>query len=361
MEPIESDILKINCYIKRRIEIWSLSMDDEKILLAEYQFFTESFWKNEQTGEKRVEFFITLATAIIAGIVALITRSGDNLSDESVRNIATGALLATLLFGLVTFLRMLQRNRVTDEYKGIINYLREQLKSRSVDLAEYNVPFQSHKRLIKGGLADTVALINSIVIGIISALWVIDEWGWFFIALMFLGTFILQVVLAKNDRKNKEREKGTSRAQTFRAGVGAIILNKNGKVLGLERKDIPGSWQVPQGGLEEESPYEAVIREIKEETGIEPEQLKLIMTGSRLLAYELPKEHRSQKTGRGQVHYWFLFKFAGDDEAITLGDKKEFRAWKWMLMNQLVAKVIDFKRPVYEDLAQEFKSYFSND
>ena len=33
--------------------------------------------------------------------------------------------------------------------------------------------------------------------------------------------------------------KKTSRTQTFRAGAGAVILNKKGKVLGLERKDIP--------------------------------------------------------------------------------------------------------------------------
>jgi len=41
-------------------------MEDEKLLLAEYQHFSESFWKNEEIGEKRVNFFITLSTAIVA-------------------------------------------------------------------------------------------------------------------------------------------------------------------------------------------------------------------------------------------------------------------------------------------------------
>lgn len=151
--------------------------------------------------------------------------------------------------------------------------------------------------------------------------------------------------------------KGKS-AQTFRAGVGAVILNDSGKVLSLERKDIPDAWQLPQGGLEDEAPLEAVQREIQEETGIETNDLQLLSECSRLLAYELPPEVRSNKTGRGQVQYWFLFRFTGTDEAINMGDKKEFSAWKWMSMIKLAKKVVSFKQPVYQELAKEFRSYF---
>jgi putative (di)nucleoside polyphosphate hydrolase len=76
-----------------------------------------------------------------------------------------------------------------------------------------------------------------------------------------------------------------------------------------------------------------------------------------LLAYELPEEARSQKTGRGQVQYWFLFRFTGQDEAITMGDQKEFRDWKWMSLDQLATKVVSFKQPVYQELARDFRSY----
>jgi putative (di)nucleoside polyphosphate hydrolase len=152
-------------------------------------------------------------------------------------------------------------------------------------------------------------------------------------------------------------KKAASRVQTFRAGVGAVILNRSGKVLSLERKDIPGAWQLPQGGLEDETPLEAAIREVREETGIESNDLQLLSRESRLLAYELPPEARSRKTGRGQVQYWFLFQFTGQDEAITLGDKKEFRDWKWMSMEKLAAKVVSFKQPVYRELVVSFKSY----
>jgi len=149
-----------------------------------------------------------------------------------------------------------------------------------------------------------------------------------------------------------------TRAQTFRAGVGAVILGRKGKVLAFERRDISGSWQLPQGGLDEdESPLEAVIREIREETGLGADDLELLSTASRLLAYELPEEARTKKLGRGQVQYWFLFRFTGRDDAITLGDKKEFSAWKWMSLEKLVKKVFSFKQTVYQELAKEFKSY----
>ncbi|MGD8404156.1 MAG: RNA pyrophosphohydrolase [Anaerolineales bacterium] len=151
--------------------------------------------------------------------------------------------------------------------------------------------------------------------------------------------------------------KGT-RAQFFRAGVGGIILGKKGNVLAFERRDIPGAWQFPQGGLDEgEAPLEAIKREIHEETGLTASDLELLATAPRLLAYELPEKARTKKLGRGQVQYWFLFKFTGQEDAITLGDKKEFRAWKWISMDRLVKNVVSFKQPVYQELARNFKSF----
>ena len=159
----------------------------------------------------------------------------------------------------------------------------------------------------------------------------------------------------------KKRQKKEQHAQTFRAGVGAVILNKGGLVLGLERKDIPGAWQLPQGGLDaDESPLQAVKREVLEETGIEEKDLELLATAPRWLAYELPEGARTKKIGRGQVQRWFLFRFTGSDEAITLGDKKEFRAWEWTSMAELASKIVSFKQPLYQELAEYFKLYFEN-
>ena len=139
--------------------------------------------------------------------------------------------------------------------------------------------------------------------------------------------------------------------QYFRAGVGSIIRRPDGRILALERADIPGAWQLPQGGLEKgEEPFEAILREIAEETGIPPGSLTLAGQYPEPLAYELPPEDRSNKTGRGQAQYWFLFDYSGP-AAIDLPVGGEFGSWRWMSFDELVSKVVSFRRPLYEKLA----------
>ncbi len=141
-------------------------------------------------------------------------------------------------------------------------------------------------------------------------------------------------------------------AEHFRAGVGAVIYNAEYLVLALERSDLPGSWQFPQGGLDRgESLGEALFREIKEETGLTRDLLSISLEVALWMGYELPREARSRKTGRGQVHKWFFLKFIGDEAAIQLSPGGEFRAWRWMSLSELVNSVVKFRRPVYEQLA----------
>lgn len=140
--------------------------------------------------------------------------------------------------------------------------------------------------------------------------------------------------------------------QYFRAGAGAVIVNSAGHVLALERAGISGAWQLPQGGLEaDEEPFDAALREAREETGIPPDDLKLLGRYPDLLAYELPAAQRKPKTGRGQVHYWFVFRYVGSGD-IQLPQGGEFKNLQWMPLPQLAARTIAFRRPVYEKLAR---------
>ena len=109
-----------------------------------------------------------------------------------------------------------------------------------------------------------------------------------------------------------------SKSQFFRAGVGAMIINKERNVLVCRRADIEeDQWQMPQGGIHvAEEPIHALYREVKEETGIEPALLRVLTEAKEWIAYELPPGYRSDKHGRGQVHKWFLCRFEGDDAAI---------------------------------------------
>jgi putative (di)nucleoside polyphosphate hydrolase len=143
-------------------------------------------------------------------------------------------------------------------------------------------------------------------------------------------------------------------AQYFRAGVGAVIAHRDGRVLALERADHPGAWQLPQGGLErDEEPLEGVYREIAEETGLRADGLELLDTFPEPLAYELPAAKRSRKTGRGQVQYWFFFRLIGDS-VIDVSGGREFRAWRWTTFDELLAVVAAFRRPVYQRVLERF-------
>lgn len=138
-------------------------LDPDEFLIAEYQHFADSFWRTEELGEKRLNFFISLLTASVAGLVVLAT-SDTNLSDGQVQGIIVGAGVALFLFGLSTFLRMLRRNEVTDQYKRAMGQIRDRYR------IEGYAPFEKlPRRLFTGGLAQTSALLNSIVAGAVTA------------------------------------------------------------------------------------------------------------------------------------------------------------------------------------------------
>ena len=143
--------------------------------------------------------------------------------------------------------------------------------------------------------------------------------------------------------------------QFFRANVGAVIVNDDGEALALERSDVAGAWQLPQGGLDaDEEPLDGVLREIHEETGIVREDLALLAEYPEWLSYELPPEMRSRRTGRGQTQRWFLFRFSGDEAAIDPSAGDEFSAWRWMPLARLAQQTVSFRQPVYRRLAAEF-------
>lgn len=144
-------------------------------------------------------------------------------------------------------------------------------------------------------------------------------------------------------------------ARYFRAGAGAVITDGRGRVLVFERSDIRGAWQFPQGGIEDgEEAIDAAFREIKEETGIRHTSLRLLRRYPELLAYELPRDAQSVKTGLGQVQYWFLFRLKQPARIERLPRRSEFRAAEWVTFDQAVARAVGFKKPLYKKLRAQF-------
>jgi putative (di)nucleoside polyphosphate hydrolase len=158
-----------------------------------------------------------------------------------------------------------------------------------------------------------------------------------------------------------KRSRGTKLPdQYFRASAGAVVVNSEGLVLSLERADISHAWQFPQGGLETaEEPSDAAVREVMEETAIKPADLELLDKYPEVLCYEVPAAARSSKTGRGQVQYWFLFRFRGSEDKIDVIKGGEFRSWKWNHFDDALAAAVEFRKPIYLKLGEHFKQYLA--
>ncbi len=162
------------------------------------------------------------------------------------------------------------------------------------------------------------------------------------------------------DAGGTEQDPGRHPDEYFRAGAGAVVLHPTEpKVLVLKRVKQPDHWQLPQGGLEPgEEPEAAARRELAEETGLRAPDVEFLDSLPGWLAYELPPEARSAKTGRGQAHRWFIFRLKNED-AVNLRATRlpEFSEWKWSNVNSIVDEAVNFRRPVYRELQRHLRHF----
>ncbi|MGB1824417.1 MAG: NUDIX domain-containing protein [Ilumatobacteraceae bacterium] len=138
-------------------------------------------------------------------------------------------------------------------------------------------------------------------------------------------------------------------SQHFRAGVILVVARGDGAVMAFERSDVPGAWQLPQGGIDDgETVEEAAWRELREETGLGSDQVSLRSVSGHWTVYELPVEHR--RPGRiGQAHRWCYFDVV-DGTVAPQPDGVEFAAWAWTDIDELIQQVAPFRRPSYEEM-----------
>jgi len=146
----------------------------------------------------------------------------------------------------------------------------------------------------------------------------------------------------------------------LRKGVGIALLNKNNKVFVAKRIDNPNDfWQMPQGGIDNgENNIDAAYRELKEETSIK--SVQIIREVNKEITYLLPDSLLGiiwKGKFKGQTQKWFIMRFLGDDNEINLKTKHpEFLDWKWIDIENITEKVVDFKLHVYEKIKFELKN-----
>lgn len=147
----------------------------------------------------------------------------------------------------------------------------------------------------------------------------------------------------------------------YRPSAGVMLFDARGLVWVGQRINTPGAWQMPQGGIDPgETPAEAALRELEEETGTG--KAELLAESEGWLVYDLPPELMGRAWGgryRGQVQKWFACRFLGEDADIDIHgvDHPEFNEWQWVDIDRVPRLIVDFKRAVYEEITAEFRHF----
>jgi len=319
------------------------------LLLEDLRSLSDSLWKNEQTGETRVNWFIGIVAAAAGGLFGL-SGAEHGPHGAQLRLMVIGSLLALLAFGIVTLLRIIKRNAVTDGFKKDFAAIREIFRDKlggDQILLDYH-PFRKkeEKNLARkaGGLTDIVVTINSLLVAGIAVAVVypfnatafgglLDDQalGWTYGAgiVGFGAAFAVQFMLvrrADHQTRAKLREDPVTHA-------GGIVYRINDhKVLYLlvgPSDKTPNKWLFPKGKIkQDEEQWEAAVREVREEAGVRARPIcpigknafevngKLVVVKYYLMECfdEIPRTDPREK-------HWFEFEKARD--SLTHDDNKK--------------------------------------
>jgi len=151
-----------------------------------------------------------------------------------------------------------------------------------------------------------------------------------------------------------------SRPSRFRPCVGAIIFNKQGRLLCGKRLDI-AYWQFPQGGMHpEEDPIVAALREVHEEIGLYKTQLKIVHdrhVGQEKYTYHIPIKKDGVEYD-GQEQRYVLFRWDGDLSTCNLHpgpEPPEFSELAWLSWEELIRSSVPTRTFIYACLRNTIK------
>lgn len=147
----------------------------------------------------------------------------------------------------------------------------------------------------------------------------------------------------------------------YRPNVGVMIINKQGKVLICQRSDIKAEnmpWQMVQGGIDDgETLLEAAYRELREETNIHSEEVKIVEIWDEFQYYDFPfKDVTPYNEYIGQKQKWVIVNYLKDNNSIDLNkaEDDEFNDYKWVDMAKAVELIWQPKKAIYKRLAKRY-------
>ena len=144
----------------------------------------------------------------------------------------------------------------------------------------------------------------------------------------------------------------------YRPNVGIILSSASGQVLWAKRAG-QDAWQFPQGGIDrDESPEQAMFRELNEELGLEPAHVQVLGVTRDWLHYRLPQRYIRYRRGRvciGQKQKWFVLRLVAPEALVRFDatEHAEFDGWRWVDYWHPLTEVVEFKREVYERALNE--------
>lgn len=150
-------------------------------------------------------------------------------------------------------------------------------------------------------------------------------------------------------------------ADGFRANVGMILMDGDGRVLVGARARGRG-WQFPQGGIRrQESAAEAMYRELREEVGLQSDDVEALGSTRGWLHYRLPEQYQQKRRKPlciGQKQRWFLLRLRCPPDCVRSDATAapEFDRFRWVHYWAPVSEVIYFKRQVYASALTELRA-----
>jgi len=154
-----------------------------------------------------------------------------------------------------------------------------------------------------------------------------------------------------------------SKFQEYRPNVAAVVLSNEHpeKVLYLlaKKKGVRRAWQFPQGGIDgEETPQEALLRELKEEIGTN--DVEIIAQFPEWIRYDFPNSDKKKINKmypfRGQNQKYFLVKLKKNAVIkLDLDKKPEFEDYVFVDEEELFKKALYMKRRAYRRVIDYFK------
>ena len=150
----------------------------------------------------------------------------------------------------------------------------------------------------------------------------------------------------------------------YRPCAGVVLINRDGLIFSGQRIEMPGAWQMPQGGIDKgETPRQAALRELVEETGVTQNKVNIISETPDWVYYDLPPELLGKAwKGKycGQRQKWLALEFLGQDSDVQIATAHpEFDCWQWIKADALLENIVPFKRDVYAQVLTAFRQYLA--